>query len=177
MVATARRAARKTTPAAAPSKVRPLAREEPRRERKRKGGQMADQFELPAEMIAAFRALGMSVEWKRETVTGATFTAYDILLREQGWEPVDGDRFPEFVGEGHRGPIRRDGQVLMERPMELTLEAQAEDRANAREAVAIKEQQLGVAPKDTLQRHRADGSQTGIVQVNRTIESGIPIDS
>lgn len=162
-------AARKTTPAAAPNDVRPQVRE-----RKRKGGQIADRYELPEDMLADFTARGMSVEWKRETLIGANDPSYDVFLREQGWEPVDGDRFPGFVMAGHQGPIRRDGMILMERPVELTQEAMAEDRDNARRAVAIKEQQLQGTAAGEFQRHRADGSST--VQLNKSMERGMPIE-
>lgn len=161
--------AARSNPAADPDDVRP-----PIRERKRKGGQIADKFELPKDMIADFAARGMSVEWKRETTMGAEDPSYSVFLREQGWEPVESARYPKFVMAGQEGAIRRDGQVLMERPIELTQEAMAEDKAAAREAVAIKEQQLGQAGAGEFQRHRTDGSST--VQINRTIERGIEID-
>lgn len=144
------------------------------RERKRKGGTLVDKFALPEAMTAKFKENGMSVEWKREVVYGAHDPSYDVFMREQGWEPVDGKRFPEYVGTGHTGPIRRDGLILCERPIELTREAMREEREAARDAVRIKEEQLGEAPPGQLQRHRKDGSST--VQVSRTIERGMEIE-
>lgn len=172
---TATRRQQRPNPHSDQEEVRP-APTEARRQRLRKGGQIADKFELPPEMIAKAKAHGMSLEWKRETTGGAADTSYEVFLREQGWQPLDGSFFPNFVSKGHTGPIRREGQILMERPIELTLEAQAEDKANAREAVAVKEQQLGHAADGQFQRHRANGSEEGIINVNRSVESGVPID-
>lgn len=152
-----------------PDTIRPAVRE-----RKRKGGQVSDKYALSPEMIADFDARGMTPEWKREIVYGAGDPAYDVFMREQGFEPVDASRYPDYVAPGTTGAIRRDGLILMERPKELTAEAKEEDRRNARDAVRVKEEQLGTAPKGQLPRQRADGSST--VSVNRTIESGIEIE-
>jgi len=147
--------------------ARVAARSGPTRERKRKGGQLNDPFRV--DNIPP----GTSYEWKRTTVYGKSDPSYDILMREQGWEPVDASRHPELVAEGHQGAIVRDGLILMERPIELTHEAQAEDRAAAREAVSIKKQQLGETPTGTLTRdHPSARKVTG---VNTTYES-LPID-
>lgn len=145
-------------------------RDDVRRVRKRKGGTSIDKFAIPPEMQAFFDSQGLTVEWKRETTIGANDPSYDVLMREQGWLPVDGEQFPDYVAPGHKGAIRRDGMVLMERPKELTEEAKAEELASARNAVAIKEQQLHGAPDGQFQRHRADGSPT--VNVQRTVERG-----
>lgn len=158
------------SPASEPETVRPPAR----RQRLNKGGQIVDKFALPDNVMADAKARGMSLEWKRETTAGANDPSYDLFLREQGWEPVEGNRYPALVLKGHTGPLRRDGQVLMERPIELTQEAMDEDRRAARDAVAIKEQQLQGAPDGQFQRQRPDGSST--VQINRTVERGLPIE-
>lgn len=147
--------------------LRAAARSGPVRERKRKGGQLLDRFRvdnIPPDT---------SYEWKRVTVAGKNDPSYDVMMREQGWEPVDSGRHPELVAEGHTGAIIRDGLMLMERPIELTREAQAEDRAAAREAVSAKKQQLGETPTGTLPRdHPSARKVTG---VNTTYES-LPID-
>jgi hypothetical protein len=145
------------------------------RTRKRKGGTLVDKFDIPESMKADFAARGMDVQWKRETVYGARDPSYEVFMREQGFDPVDSSRFPEYVAEGASGPIRRDGMMLMERPMELTLEAKLEERQAADDAVRIKTEQLTGAPDGQFQRHRADGSST--VSINRTIErGGLPVE-
>jgi len=145
--------------------ARVAARSGPVRERKRKGGQLNDPFRV--DNIPS----GMSYEWKRATVYGKGDPSYDILMREQGWEPVDASRHPELVADGHQGAIVRDGLILMERPIELTHEAQMEDRASAREAVSIKKQQLGEAPAGTLTRDHQ-----GVRPSVRTSYESLPID-
>jgi hypothetical protein len=54
--------------------------------------------------------------------------------------------------DGYKGPIERGGLMLMERPMELTLEAREEAERDAREVVRVKEEQLGMTPAGTLTR-------------------------
>jgi hypothetical protein len=156
------------TPTAAAARTEPV-RTGPR-QRTRKGGTLVDKYDLPDSMKADFKERGMDAEWKRETVYGATDPAYDVFMREQGFEPVDSSRYPEFVTAGQTGPIRRDGMILMERPIELTKEAKAEERAAANEAVRVKEEQLGTAGRGEFQRQRADGSST--VAINKTVERG-----
>jgi hypothetical protein len=165
----ARGASKRNSPATTAEELRPAARR-----RINKGGQIVDKFALPDSVLADAKARGMSLEWKRETAAGASDPSYDIFLREQGWEPVDGKRYAELTMKDHTGPLRREGQVLMERPIELTQEAMLEDKMAAREAVAVKEQQLHGAGAGEFQRHRADGSST--VAINRTVERGLPIE-
>lgn len=160
------RTLRTEAPTASADDVRPELRS-----RKRKGGQSVDQFAVPPEIIPK----GQSWEWKRETAAGQGSVQYDVMLREQGWLPVDGAHYPQLVGEGHIGPIRRDGLILMERPIELTREAMEEDYRNAKQVVMDKEAQIGNAPNGQLPRQRADGTPTSTIRT--TIESGMPIDA
>lgn len=135
------------------------------RERKRKGGQLNDRYRV--DNIPD----GTSYEWKRVSIYGKGDPSYDVLMREQGWEPVDATRHPELVADGHVGAIVRDGLMLMERPIELTREAQAEDKIAAREAVTVKKQQLGEAPAGTFTRDH----QNVRPKVSTSYES-LPID-
>jgi hypothetical protein len=120
----------------------------PVRERKRKGTIAQDKFAIPAHLIPD----GSTYEWKRKAVYGANDPSYDVMVREQGWEPVDVSRHPEFMPPGWKGAIEREGQVLMERPVELTEEARAEERQSAKLAVWTKEAQLGQAPDGQFAR-------------------------
>jgi len=134
------------------------------RERKRKGGSNIDRFWVDPAMIPD----GMSWEWKRQTVFGKSDRSYDAFLSDQGWLPVEQSRYPNF-------PVERDGMILMERPIELTREAQAEDRAAAIDAVRSKERQLYEAGDGEFQRRRADGSST--VSINSYVErGGLPVE-
>ncbi|MBM7047570.1 hypothetical protein [Rhizobium lusitanum] len=148
--------------------VRSAIRTAPIRERKRKGGQIADKYYIDPRVIPE----GTSYEWKRHTVYGAPDPSYDVFMREQGWEPVTSERHPDLVADGYNGPIIRDGLMLMERPIELTREAQAEDRAAAAEVVRVKKQQLGEAPAGTLPREAPN-----LQNFNRTSYEAMEIDS
>lgn len=145
-----------------------------RRERKRRGGQAQDKFELPENMTADFKARGMTPEWKRVSTYGATDPYYEVFMAEQGWEPVDSTRYPGFVTSKHSGPILRDGLMLMERPVELTREAKQEDLDTARGVVRAKEAQLYDAPPGTMAREQADGRPA--VRVSKSVERGMAVD-
>jgi hypothetical protein len=135
--------------------------------RKRKGGQLADKYHVDAGAIPE----GMSYEWKTVSVFGKEDQTYSTMLREQGWDPVEASRHPDMVSADHVGPIIRDGLMLMERPIELTREAQEEDRDAAREVINIKKQQMGDAPAGTLPREHPN-----LKNSIRTSYEALPID-
>lgn len=141
--------ARLAAAAARSAPIRTEATGEPRlRTRKRKNGATTDRFYIAPEAIPP----GSSYEWKRHTMFGAGDMAYDVEMAEQGWEPVDSKRHPNFMPNGYNGAVVRDGMILMERPMELTLEAQEENQRSAYLAVKTKEAQLAGTPVGTLDR-------------------------
>lgn len=106
-------------------------------------------FYIPMEEIPE----GSSYEWKRYSCVGQENPFYIAQMRRQGWEPVDPKRHPGWLPPGYDRPeIIKEGCILMERPIELTLEAQAEQRMLAKQQVREAEGRLGMAPKDTLGR-------------------------
>lgn len=109
-------------------------------------------FDIPKDEIPE----GSSYEWKRYSVTGQTADHdpfYLASMRRQGWEPVDPRRHPTWVPPGYDKPyLIRDGQILMERPIELTNEARKEVRDLSRQQMREAEQRLGLTPKDTMTR-------------------------
>lgn len=112
----------------------------------------ANPFDIPQDEIPE----GSSYEWKRFSVTGQSADHdpfYLAGMRRQGWEPVDPRRHPNWVPPGYDKPtIIRDGQILMERPIELTNEARQEQRTLARQQMREAQERLGLAPKDTMTR-------------------------
>lgn len=140
----------------------------PIRERKRKGGAIHDRFHIDASSIPE----GITYEWKRHTTYGQSDPTYDVDIREQGWEAVPADRHPELVPAGHRGPIVRGGLMLMERPVELTREAQQEDRDRAAGLLQAKKEQLGMSPRGQFERGTHPGTQPSV----RTTYESLPID-
>lgn len=90
---------------------------------------------------------GWSYEWKRLTVKGEPDPTYEVALANKGWEPVPAYRHPELMPKGWKGEtITRRGQILMERPLEITNEVKSADYRRATGQVRAKEEQLtGVA--------------------------------
>lgn len=125
------------------------------RTRRRKSSIQEDIFYIPKDEIPE----GSSYEWKRFTVMGQEDPFYLAQMREQGWEPVDPRKHPNWVPPGYREPhIIKGGQILMERPIELTREAERENRMLAKRQVREAEQRLGLTPRidgqDTAERMR-----------------------
>jgi len=156
---------------AARAEPRPEGQREQIRTRGRQRSGTIDKFHIDANLIPE----GMSYEWKRVSVMGAPDPSYDQHMAEQAWEPVDTSRHPQFMPVGHKGPIIRDGLMLMERPAALTQEARAEDRQMAREQVQVKERQLSNTPDGTFTRDHA--SARAVTKVSKSYEPmAIPAD-
>lgn len=96
---------------------------------------------------------GWSYEWKAMSVTGKLNEQHINNLRQNGWDFVPASRHPELVGSLTEAKIiERDGQVLMERPKQITDMVRERDRQRARAQVRSKEQQLKQAPPGTFER-------------------------
>jgi hypothetical protein len=97
--------------------------------------------------------------------------AYQVQIARMGWEPVPASRHPNMMPEGNKYLIiERKGMVLMERPLEITQEAQQIERQRARNQIRQKEAQLAAAPEGTLTRDHAQVKP----KINKTFEA-IPI--
>lgn len=141
-----------------------------RRTRRKKSNISEDIFYIPQDEIPD----GSSYEWKRWTVMGMEDPFYIAQMREQGWEPVDPKRHPNWLPPGYSASnIIKGGQILMERPMELTKEARAENRQLAKRQVIEAEQRLGMTPKDTLTREHPDIKPRLTKEVGRMIPTAI----
>src|ERR1700744_203638 len=115
---------------------------------------------------------GWSYEWKRHTLLGKEDPSYQVSLAHKGWEAVPRSRHPEMMPDNYRGEtIEREGQMLMERPMEITMEAKARELAKARGQVRDKEGQLGGAPAGQFERNNKDAP---LVKISKSYEA-IPI--
>lgn len=141
------------------------------RQRMRKGGGMKDRFAIPDHL----KDPRTSYEWKTASVLGQPQTSHMVEMREQGWMPVtDRSIIDYFMPEGHQGAPERDGLILMDRPIELTEEARAEEEALASLAVWTKEQQLGAAGPGQFERSNKGNP---LASVRRSVERGeIPVD-
>ncbi len=102
-----------------------------------------DQFYVPPEIIPP----GMDWQWKRYSYLGKDDISYQRRLERDGaWDPVPHSAWPEKMGKwGHADePIILDGQILMQRPMELTIQALAEEKSKATSRVTTHFQSLGL---------------------------------
>lgn len=89
-----------------------------------------DDYYVPPEVIPA----GMSWEWKRYSTHGEVDITHQArLARDGAWDVVTHDQWPDKLGKfGKDGsPILLGGQVLMQRPLIYTEEAQAEEQRKA----------------------------------------------
>jgi hypothetical protein len=110
------------------------------RARHRKRHAVSDEFYIPIEEIPE----GLSYEWKRFSVYGQQDPFYLAQMREQGWDPVPPSRHPNWLPPGYNEPhIIKGGQILMDRPIELTEQARAEAFFEANKQIREAEQRLG----------------------------------
>lgn len=115
---------------------------------RRRKGYVDDTYIAPHEIPP-----GMDYNWKRFTVTGEPQEEYLMAMAENGWEPVPAARHPRLASRSRKdGHIVRGGLILMERPMELTEEARAEDLAEARAQLSIQQRRLMETPAGTMPR-------------------------
>ena len=111
---------------------------------------------------------GWDYNWKRNMVMGKPDPAYEVELMRRGWEPVPASRHPEMMPHGYRGnTIEREGQILMERPLEISEEVRKNDLRAARNQVRQKEAQLNASPDGQFAR---DNKGAPLVQVKRGYE-------
>lgn len=104
----------------------------------------SDIFHIPDNLIPK----GWSYQWCAVSVVGNTEILMDqnLMMAENGWRPVPASRYPgRFMPEGHKGNIIRGGQMLMERPEALSIEARAEDVRLARQLISDRNESLKLA--------------------------------
>lgn len=137
------------------------------RSRRRKSS--IDRFYVPADAVPE----GMTYQWCRKSIWGQPDISHMVGLQENGWTPVPADRHSGlFMPNGHVGDIERDGLVLMERPVELTAEARAEDKAAADALTRMQDEQLGRALPQQFDRVRPNirtGYERGPAQTKQTV--------
>lgn len=136
--------------------------------REHRGGNMddgVDKFYIDPRLIPD----GWSYEWKRFTILGKEDPSYQVSLADRGWEAVPRSRHPFMMPENYQGQtIEREGQVLMERPKEITDEVNVIEKRKAREQVRSKEEQLAGAEPGQFQR---DNKGNSLVSVKKSYES------
>lgn len=128
-------------------------------------GSGVDQFHVPQGVVPP----GWSWEWKNESVLGKPDPQYDAMLAQVGWEPVMYESHDGVFGPpGSKGPVRRHGMILMERRIELTQEAQRDEKRRADEKLIGARRKHGKL--DTQDTHGVDVNHPDL---NR--RGGVPI--
>ena len=97
----------------------------------------------------------ISLNWKLFTANGKEYPFYLQAMRKQGWEPVNPQEHPDWLmlPPGYKEDVVIvDGLILMERPMSLTKEAEADNKAVANQRMREARQRLGMTPDNTLTR-------------------------
>ena len=112
---------------------------------------------------------GWSYDWKVRTVLGADDPAHHVALARKGWETVPASRHPELMPVGYKGAeITRKGMVLMERPLEITEEANRKALLMARTQMRDKEAQLTNAKGGEFDRTNKGDP---LVKINKKYEA------
>lgn len=133
--------ARMQATAARPGAERPEPRPEgPRLQRKRR--RTENRFHIDPALIPP----GMSWEWKAEKVLGQQQDDHLAQLRENHFKPVDQGKHPSVV-------VRKDGMILMERPLYLTQDAKREDLQAAIDQVRSVGATINDTPSGTMTRN------------------------
>jgi hypothetical protein len=134
-----------------------------------------DKFFIPDEL----KQPGWDYEWKRFSVYNAEDQGYINGLKRTGWNEVPANRagFDRFLPRNWKESfILKEGQLLMERPTEVSDEIKRRQLGQARERIKIAESQNGQAPPGTLPRDN-NGNRIavhGVSGAKRTIVGAIP---
>ena len=91
---------------------------------------------------------GWTYEWKTKTIKNWEWQDHQVMLYQNGWEPVPAERHDGvFMPRGHKGTIERGGMILMERPIELTIMARKVEKRAADEPVIGSRSMAGLMAK------------------------------
>lgn len=90
---------------------------------------------------------GFDLQWVATSVLGQDMPRERAAFERKGWTPVhqsdfDGIYDGRWMPKGADGEINEGGQVLMARPLELSIKARKRDQQLARDQVRVKEQAL-----------------------------------
>lgn len=101
-------------------------------------------YDIPEEVIPD----GMDWQYKRVSYAGKEDITHQMgMMRDGAWDPVPHEAWPERLGKfGVPGQaIVIDGLMLMQRPMQYTVEAMAEEKKAAKDRVSNQMAELGLS--------------------------------
>jgi len=122
---------------------------------------------IPPEIVPE----GMRYNWKTFTVLGQQQARRFGRFEATGWSPVPAERHPGlFTPKGYKGMIEYDGLVLMEKPEELCLRAEAREFMKARGQVMGKEAQIRGGDVDGVSFDTKHKSAQRVNRVSKSFE-------
>lgn len=134
-----------------------------------------DHYALASEL----QPPGWVYQWMAYSVNGEVqYTAMSSKKRVGRWEEVPADRHPGvWLPVGHKGAIIVDGLVLMERPVELHIEAEREMKRQADGAVRKAKEERALAPKSAgIDVNTAAARSASFVREERLMSGGVGRD-
>jgi hypothetical protein len=136
---------------------------DPTRERLHEGPAVIDPFDI-ADIMAVYAPTNgdlrknnwpheIDFNWKRYETYGKKDFSEQRQYHQQGWRPVLHSHFPgRFAPEGTEGPVIIKDQILMERPMRLTVKARRDEMEQATRAMRVNREQMGTTPEGQAPR-------------------------
>jgi hypothetical protein len=136
---------------------------DPARERLHAGAALIDPFDISDLMEVYAPTNGdpkknnwmneIDFNWKRFETYGKKDFPEQRHYHHQGWRPVLHSHFPgRFAPEGTEGPVIIKDQILMERPMRLTVQARQDEMRQATQMMRVNRENLGATPEGQAPR-------------------------
>lgn len=168
-------------------RAEPEIREQPvkgaKKVRQRKGGMNRPPLDLPSDLLEWATANSIDFMWATNSVAGMPMPRERMKFEVNGWEAVTEDMFDGRLSgmyhpKGYKGEITYDACVLLWRPMELTMEARAEEAQAARLPTKVVDAKFRGGQVDGIsesaqQHHRA----RAVTKVEKEMLPGMPVPS
>ncbi len=124
----------------------------------------ANRFDIDLER----KPEGMSYQWIATTILGKDNREGLIAMQQNGWTPVPNYRHPELSGvtdekdPAYNKPLERGGQMLHERPQEITDEVHDMEYRDAQEQMETQLERVAAKSRSAQQN-----SAKGVTRISR----------
>lgn len=132
-----------------------------------------NEFDVPEHM----KDPNWDLMWARTAAHGKPDPANMNALYDNGWRPASHKNYPKIMPDLKSETIERDGLMLMERPMELSMQSLAEAREDALELREAQADQFGKRKlprgfdRGYKARNRDGSTMDATVRLNRSREA------